>query len=94
MNRIFWSPEAKDTYAAILKYVMDNFPLDVAIKMDEKVERLISLLETNKNLCPPSEKIPSAYRCVVTKYLSVVYRFSENEIELVTFIDNRMEHPY
>lgn len=51
MGRIFWSPQAKDSYAAILRHVMDNFPLDTAIKMDDKVEHLLTLLAQNKHLC-------------------------------------------
>ncbi len=94
MNQIYWSAEAKDTYAAILNYVMNNFPLDVAIEMDDKVERLIKSLETNSHLCPPSLQIQGIRRCVITKQLSLAYRTDGNEIELIAFFDNRMQHPF
>ncbi len=94
MYQIFWSSEAKDTYSAIVQYAMDNFPLDVAIKMDEKVERLLTLLEQNKHLCPASRSFPNARKCVVTKHLSLIYRILGNDIELVVFFDNRSDHPF
>ncbi len=94
MNQIFWSQEAKDTYAAILNYIMDNSPIDTAIKMDNKVERLIKSIENNSQLCPQSIIIPSIRRCVATKNLSLAYRTEGNVIELIAFFDNRMQHPF
>ena len=94
MYQVYWSPDAKDSYADILRSVMDNFPLDTALKMDEKVERLISLLENNQQLCPPAKNFPEVRKCVVTKQLSLVYRIVGNDIELVVFLDNRMKHPF
>ena len=94
MYQIYWSAEAKDSYAAILQNVMGNFPVDVALKMDDKVERLLNLLETNKHLCPPSRNFIDVRRCVITKHLSLTYRIAENDIELVVFFDNRTDHPF
>ncbi len=91
MKRIYWSPTAKASYAAILRYVMDNYPIEVAIKMDDKVERLLALLLQNKHLCPASSQLPGIRRCVITKYLSVVYKFRGEAIELVAFFDNRTD---
>ncbi len=94
MNQIYWSEEAKDTYAAILNFVMDNFPIDTAIGMDDKVERLIKSLEHNSHLCSPSIKTEGTRRCVISKHLSLAYRTSGKEIELVAFFYNRMQHPF
>ena len=94
MNQILWTDEAKDTYAAILNAVMENYPLDVSIKMDEKVERLLGLLKYNLKLCPPSAKIPAVRCCTISKFLSVAYRILEHNIILLAFVDNRMEHPF
>ncbi len=94
MSRIFWSPTAKETYAAILRYVMDNYPIDVAIKMDDKVERVLSLLEQNKQLCRASSNLPGVRRCVITKHLSMAYRIKDDDIEIVAFFDNRADLPF
>ena len=94
MNRIYWSSEAKDTYAYLLNHVMDNFPLDVAIKMDDKVERLIGFLENNSRLCPPSLNLLEVRHCVVTENLSMAYRTNGKEVEIIAFFDNRSMHPF
>lgn len=70
---------------------MDNYPIEVAIKMDDKVERLLSLLLQNKHLCPASSRLPGIRRCVITKYLSVIYKSRGEAIELVAFFDNRTD---
>lgn len=94
MAHIYWSPAAKESYAAILKYLVDNFPVETALKTDDKVEQLLNLLEQNRHLCPPSSSFPELRRCVVTPYLSVVYRLNENDIELIVFVDNRTDQPF
>ncbi len=92
MNNIYWSSEAKDSYAAILNYLMDNFSLDIALNVDDKVESLLANLEQHKFLCPASENLPFLRRCVITKNLSLTYRVLENDIELVVFYDSRTNH--
>ena len=94
MNQVYWSQEAKDTYASILNYVMDNFPLETAIKMDDKVEQLIKSLGNNTHTCPPSHQVPDVRRCVISKQLSLAYRTNGTEVELVAFFDNRSKHPF
>lgn len=91
MYPIYWSSTAKESYAAILQHIVNNFPLDTALKIDDKVERLLTLLEQNKHLCPPSTNFPDVRRCVVTPNLSVIYRLLGDEIELVVFLDNRSD---
>jgi len=89
MLQIYWSAEAKDSYAAILQHVVDRFSSDAAIKMDDKVERLLALLQQNRHLCPPALNFPDLRRCVITPQLSLIYRLIKDEIELVVFLDNR-----
>lgn len=49
---IYWSELAKDTYAKLLRYLLDNYPAEVAIRLDEKVENLIKRLRYFDKLCP------------------------------------------
>jgi plasmid stabilization system protein ParE len=74
-----------------LDYLLSEWPLDVAIEFDEKVERLLERLQTFKKLCPPSEKQPDLRRCVVTKQTSMYYQIQGDVIEIVVFYDNRAE---
>jgi len=94
MNQIQWTDEAKETYATLLNYSMENYPLDFSIRMNDSLERILDLLQFNRNLCPPSEKIAGVRKCTFTKLLSMAYRISDNEIQILAFVDNRMQHPF
>ncbi len=97
MNRpkeIYWSALAKDTYSELLKYLLDNYPSEIAIGFDEKVVALISRLQHFDQLCPPSKVVTNYHKCVITKHNSLVYRLNNDSIELVTFIDNRSDFLY
>jgi plasmid stabilization system protein ParE len=85
---------ARETYLAVLDYLLTEWPLDVAIEFDEKVEALLERLQTFKNLCPPSEKQPHLRRCVVTKQTSLYYQVQGDVIEIVVFYDNRAEQTF
>lgn len=37
-KEVYWSALAKDTYADLLKYLLDNYPSEIAINLDEKVK--------------------------------------------------------
>jgi len=94
MFNIYWSPHAKESYAAILTFVVDNYSVDAGLNLDDKVERLLSNLEQNKHLCPPSDISPHVRRCVITKYLSLAYKVTGLDIELIAFFDNRALHGF
>ena len=91
MYQIVWTQLAKDTYANILNYLM-LLSLDAAIKLDEHVEKITTLLEEHKSLCPPSENNPRFRRCVLTKNNSLIYEVRGPEIFIIAVIDNRAEH--
>lgn len=91
MYQIIWTPLAKDTYAETLKYLME-FSLDAAIKLDDKVEKITELLETNKHLCPKSLSLPRFRKCVATKSTSLVYEVVDNTVRIMAIIDNRTDH--
>lgn len=91
---IYWSELAKDTYAKLLRYLLDNYPADVAIKLDEKVENLIKRLRYFDKLCPASTIVKQYHKCVITKQNSLIYRINQDTIEIVAFIDNRSDFMY
>ncbi len=88
---ILWSPKAKDTYIAILQFLSQNYPLDVLIEFDDKVENLIQQLKSFKNLCPPSKQFPDFRKCVINKQHSLIYSISKDAINIIAFTDNRSQ---
>lgn len=91
---IFWSELAEDSYIQILNYLLDNQYSNAAIKLDQSTEKLMSRLQNFSELCPPSSKIPQLRKCAVNEYISMIYRVSDNLIEIVAFIDNRSNHSF
>jgi plasmid stabilization system protein ParE len=89
--QLFWTATATDSYAAILNFIMEKYGVNPALKMDDKVEKILELLESNKQLCPPTETNLLVRRCVITKNLSLIYSINGNVLDLVTFYDNRAD---
>ncbi len=95
MYNVYWSPHAKESYAAILEQLSQRFSIDTILAIDDKMERLLENLSRNKFLCPKSLHFPEVRCCVINKNLSVAYQVvNENEIEIITFFDNRSEHGF
>ena len=94
MYQIIWSNTAHDIYFEIIENLSNRWNSNVAFKLDLKVVELLDLLSQHKHLCPQSAVSPLLRRCVVNKYVSLIYRVNENlkEIELITFLDNRMNN--
>jgi Txe/YoeB family toxin of Txe-Axe toxin-antitoxin module len=101
-KEVYWSALAKDTYAELLKYLLDNYPSEIAINFDDKVNDLfddkvndlINSLQYFDQLCPPSKVVINYHKCVINKQNSLVYRINNNHIEIVAFIDNRSDFVY
>jgi plasmid stabilization system protein ParE len=93
MNQIIWTELAKDTYAELMDNLMEE-SLDLAIEVNEKVEKLTDSLSNFKQLCPSSAKIPRYRRCVITKQTSLLYEVRKNLIFIIAVIDNRAEQLY
>lgn len=93
-KEVYWSALAKDTYAELLKYLLDNYPSEIAINFDNKVNDLINSLQYFDQLCPPSKVVKNYHKCVINKQNSLVYRINNNHIEIVAFIDNRSDFAY
>jgi plasmid stabilization system protein ParE len=93
-KQVYWSGLAKDTYAELLKYLLDRFSPQIAIDFDEKVTDLTNRLRYFDQLCPPSKVVTNYHKCVINKQNSLIYRIVDDGIEIVTFVDNRSENLY
>ncbi|HBS87070.1 MAG: hypothetical protein A2W91_02530 [Bacteroidetes bacterium GWF2_38_335] len=92
--QIIWSPIAELTYLETISFILENWTVKEASDFEEKVESLLNLLKTQKNLCPPSKHEKHLRRCVITTQTSLIYQFSKDTIEIVAFFDNRSDHEF
>ncbi|HRI61836.1 MAG TPA: hypothetical protein PK228_18990, partial [Saprospiraceae bacterium] len=83
--------KAEDAYLAILEYYY-HLSIDFALKLEDKLDRLIENLRRFKKLCPPAKSFPGLRRCVLNENISLVYRLEGDAIYIVAFYDNRTDH--
>ncbi|MBI5916890.1 MAG: type II toxin-antitoxin system RelE/ParE family toxin [Bacteroidetes bacterium] len=94
MNTIIWSDLAFLSFNDAVDYLTENYSLDLAIRFDEDVEKLLEKLCSFKNFCPPYEPRPVLRKCVVNRQVSLIYRVDGTTLHLITFFDNRGIHPF
>lgn len=86
--KIIWSPASKEEYAVILGYVEDNFGIDAALKLLDKTDAVIDGIAVFPTMFPVSKQRKDVRKSVITKYLSVYYRFNKTAVQLLHFWDN------
>jgi plasmid stabilization system protein ParE len=94
MYKVKWSAQAWDSYNYTLVNLVERWSVNMAQKLDDDVLALLERLSNNRHLCPPSEKLKGMRRCKISKYTSLLYVVKGNDVELVTFFDTRMNHPF
>jgi plasmid stabilization system protein ParE len=93
MSEIRWTNTAREEYALLLKNIYET-SMDAAVRLDEEVEALQDRLSLFKSLCPPHAKIPTMRRCVVSRFVSLVYDVLGEDIIVISIFDSRSEHPF
>ncbi|HRI59303.1 MAG TPA: hypothetical protein PK228_06260, partial [Saprospiraceae bacterium] len=83
----------RETYSGLLAFNMET-SIRAALKLDEKIERLIQQLSQFNFSCPPSPKLPRFRRCVVMPDASLLYEIVDNAVYIIAVVDNRADHLY
>mgnify|MGYP006217016207 CR=1 FL=1 len=92
--KVMWTDEAKVSYHQTIFDLLQKWPIEISIKLENAVNSLIHNLEHHNHICPPSKKDSSFRRCVVSKQSSIIYKIGNNTIHLVGFIYNTSDHKY
>lgn len=87
--KIIWSPQSKDDYAELLKYVESNFGLDAALKLLDETDAVLDGIVIFPMMFPASEKRKNIRQAVITKHTKLIYRIEVEEIQLLHFWDTR-----
>jgi len=94
MFKIVWTPLAFDSYQKIFDFVLENWTIQTVIELDQKVKEFEQNLLEQQFLCPSSKSNPNLRKCVISNHTSMIYRVSDNLIEIIAFVDNRAEHGF
>ncbi len=90
---IIWAPNAEINYNKILKYIIDKWSVDAAIRFDNKTRSLLKLILKNNELCPES-KIINLRKCVITSQTSLIYRINNDKLEIIDVVSNYSKRGY
>ena len=85
---IKWTLRAKADYIAILEYLDVNWTKKELQKFTNKTNAIIVQIAENPQAFPSSKR-KDIRKCGLIKQVSIYYRIKKNEIELLTFWDNR-----
>lgn len=85
-----WLPEAEFTFKLVISYLEENWSAKEIIAFIERTNDVIENIRNRPKQYIYSQK-KDAYRVVVTKHTSLFYRIKINQIELLTFWDNRQD---
>jgi len=91
---IIWTDEAKNSYKIIIANILENWNIEIVLKLESEVDSLLNNLSNNKHLCPKSSQEKKLRRCVVSKQTSLLYEIKGSSIYLISFFDNRTNHKH
>lgn len=90
---IIWTTNSKNTLKEVLEFVVNNWSLKIAIKVDLEIQNYLLLLANNHKMCSKFG-IEDLRKCVISKHTSLIYRIIGEEVELIAFIPNKSNHNY
>lgn len=73
----------------LFNYLLENWSEKVKSNFIKKLDKNISLIRSQPEIFPHSEKNPDLKKCVVTKQTTLLFKFDEKEIKILTIFDTR-----
>lgn len=92
-HKVNWSVRAQKKQIEILNQIKKRWDKETAKSVKNMIKEKVALLEQNKELCPPSNKI-GVRKCVISKQTALVYRVKGNTVQIITLIYNKSKHSY
>ena len=92
--KVIVSSIAQIQFIAIRAYISENWPVSVLFDFDEKTEEKIDQVSEFPKSCPVSKKKKDIFEAVIEEHNSFYYRINKNQIEILIFVDNRMDPKY
>jgi plasmid stabilization system protein ParE len=85
------SPAAQIQYLQILEYLKEEWPEKVKDEFENLVDQKINLVAQFPKSCKESRKKKGVFKAVIEKHNSFFYRANKENIEVLIFVDNRMD---
>lgn len=88
---VYLSPLAEKKALLLIKYLEAEWSIKTKEEFVSKLLDKFSQISSQPESCTESTVFSGLYKCVVTKQTSFFYRIKENEIEVITLVDNRQD---
>ena len=85
---VVWTTDAEDTYEQNIAYLQDEWDDFVISTFIENTDEAIAYIVDNPALYPFYDKKNKIRRCVIVKQISLYYKITETNIELLLFWNN------
>jgi hypothetical protein len=85
---VIWMPEAIETYAHNISYLAEEWNDDVVLDFIGKTDEVIGHIKANPLMFQSVDKRKKVHRCIVVRQVSLYYKISGDQIDLITFWNN------
>ncbi len=86
---VVWTENAIEDYKLVIDYLLLEWPLPVAEKFVETIEKRIEVLSRFPNIGIASLKDASVRSIILTKHNKLYYRSNRDKIEILNIFDTR-----
>jgi len=87
--KIYLSPLAAEKLKLLAKYLSEEWGAKSKETYLNRLKQKFDQIARHPKSCPTSRIANEIRKCIVTKQSSFYYRIINNEIEVITFFDNR-----
>lgn len=85
---VIWSEEAAENLSKILLYLEENWTEKEIRKFASKLEKLISIIESQHDSFPKAAKV-DVRKAVLTRQVTLYYNVRIDVIRIITLFDSR-----
>ncbi|MCB0840408.1 MAG: type II toxin-antitoxin system RelE/ParE family toxin [Bacteroidetes bacterium] len=88
-SKIVWSTQAEETFDKITDNLLEKWSEAIAVKFVQQAFKNIDKIALFPFSSPAFNDYPDIRRCIINKHVSLFYRIKDDNIELITFHENR-----
>ena len=92
--KVIVSPTAQSQYIKIRQYLIEEWSKSVLENFETLTEKKINQVAEFPKSCPVSKKKKGVYKAIIEEHNSFYYRLKRNTIEIMIFVDSRMNPNY
>jgi plasmid stabilization system protein ParE len=90
-RHVLFSARAKNRLQNLLSYLEENWSIKAQSSFLKKLDNSISAITNFPGLYPVSREKQGVHKAVVTKQITLFYRFDDSKIEIITLFDTRQD---